>query len=108
MLCLVTNAYSISIKAFCPKVFYNFLNSNVIYQKMENKQKKEQTVNLRSETETWLLKNAALINKSGIDRRARIPEGTIQKFIKHKQKINDKRIKSIHRIILNLCIKRII
>lgn len=65
---------------------------------MKNKNDKT----LREITENWLMKNSGLLNKVAFDRKARIPEGTIQKFVKHNQKINDKRIRSIHRIIKKL------
>ena len=65
---------------------------------MKNKQEK----GLREKTENWLRDNSSLLNKAALDRKAKIPEGTIQKFVKHNQRINDKRIKSIYRIIKKL------
>ncbi len=64
--------------------------------------KREDKLELRIKTESWVMTNSDLLNKAGFDRRAKIPEGTLQKFIKHNQKINDKRIKSIYRIIKKL------
>ncbi|WP_438712651.1 hypothetical protein ACSTS3_10505 [Aquimarina muelleri] len=65
---------------------------------MKNKQEKK----LREKIETWLKNNSSLLNKTAFDRKAKMPEGTIQKFVKHNQRINDRRIKSIHRVIKKL------
>ncbi|WP_152538238.1 hypothetical protein [Aquimarina megaterium] len=58
--------------------------------------------NRRFIVESWLIEYQDIFNKNGLDRFFKIPPGTIQKFLTHDRKLNDKRIKRAYRSIKKL------
>lgn len=54
----------------------------------------------RIKVEQWLIENQDVLNIEGIERRAKITRGTIQKFLRYGRKINDKRIQSLTEVLV--------
>lgn len=58
----------------------------------------------RERVQTWLRKNAHLINNSAFDREVGSPKGTLQKYMKYGKKLNDKYIKNLDKVIKEMSV----
>ncbi len=57
---------------------------------------------IREKVERFLKNNKNVLKISAIEKHLSLPKNSIQKFTKYDKRINDKRIKIIHKFLLNL------